>query len=194
VSLITLCRATPHDVDIVLADVQAGFDSYLDFAPRGWIPPDVSRDRHLTVDLLCSPDTWALLALVQETPVGHIAFFPARRRIQGEPPQDWRRRPVIPGAAHLWQLFVLPAWWGRGVAAMLHDAAVTEMRARRYREGRLYTPALHARARRFYEKRGWGAVGEEEDAPFGLGVLEYHLDLAHPAPPPRTCRRRGARR
>ena len=50
----------------------------------------------------------------------------------GAPCRAWAiwGHPDQPGsihAAHLWQLFVLPAWWGRGVAPLLHDAAIGEL-------------------------------------------------------------------
>lgn len=51
----------------------------------------------------------------------YVAFYPAREReLIGE--RHWTERPKIPGLAHLWQLFVLPEWWGRGVAPLLHHA------------------------------------------------------------------------
>lgn len=95
---------------------------------------------------------------------------------------------MVPGLAHLWQLFVLPEWWGRGVAALLHDAAIAEMRAQGYRVGRLVTPSPHVRARRFYERRGWSPVEEEWNDELALMVTEYRLVLrpAGAAPRPIT--------
>ena len=86
-------------------------------------------------------------------------------------------RALVPGVAHLWQLFVLPDWWGRGVAPVLHDAAIAEMQARGYLSARLYTPAQHVRARRFYERRGWSAHGEAWNEDLGLPLTEYQLGL-----------------
>lgn len=164
-------RAVAADLDILVADVQAGFDSYLEFAPLGWAPPDVEGDGDLMAELLIDDETWVLLALAGSDPVGHIAFTPARRRPLGQP---WATSPSTPGLAHLWQLFVLPAWWGRGVAALLHEAAIAEIRARDYEAVRLYTPSLHARARRFYERRGWRATGEQWNDHLTLMLTEYH--------------------
>ncbi len=84
----------------------------------------------------------------------------------------------MPGVAHLWQLFVLPDWWGTGVAATLHAAAVDEMSAQGYERARLYTPAAHARACRFYEHRGWKLVERGSDATLGLELAEYRLELS----------------
>jgi GNAT superfamily N-acetyltransferase len=168
-------RATVDDLDVLIGDVQAGFDSYTEFAPLGWLPPEVSADDTRTAEILIDADTWALLAMAGADPVGHIAFTPARRRAAGEP---WDSSPSIPGLAHLWQLFVLPPWWGRGVAPLLHDAAISEVRTRGYDAVRLYTPSLHARARRFYERRGWRVTDEEWNEHLVLMLTEYRLALA----------------
>jgi GNAT superfamily N-acetyltransferase len=161
-------RATGEDIDIMLADVQAGFDSYVQFAGPGWHPPNAFEDRVGSAELLARPDTFALIALVDGGPVGHIAFTPGRDRL---------RRSLIPGLAHLWQLFVLPPWWGRGVAPLLHREATEEMVRQGYRLARLYTPVRHSRARRFYEQRGWELVGEEWNTGLALMLAEYHLTL-----------------
>jgi GNAT superfamily N-acetyltransferase len=173
-SSISTRRATVADLDVLVADVQAGFDSYVAFAPLGWVPPEVEADTGVIAELLADPETWALLALVGEDPVGHIAFTPARRRTPGRP---WSSSPSTPGLAHLWQLFVLPAWWGQGVAALLHDAGIAEIRTRDYQAARLYTPSLHARARRFYERHHWQATDEQWNHELNLMVTEYRLEL-----------------
>ena len=168
-------RATIADLDVLVADVQAGFDSYVEFAPLGWVPPELQAEGSVMAELLADTETWALLALAGTDPVGHIAFTPARLRADGDP---WASSPATPGLAHLWQLFVLPQWWGQGVAPLLHEAAIAEMRSRDYRAVRLYTPALHARARRFYERRHWRASGEQWNDLLNLMLTEYRLALA----------------
>ena len=188
-------RASVADLEDLIADVQAGFDSYVAFAPLGWVAPDVQADGELMAELLSDDETWALLAVAAQAEtgrlgprgapagpgapgpeaVGHIAFTPARRRAPGHP---WATSPATPGLAHLWQLFVLPEWWGRGVAPLLHDAAIEEMRAREYQSARLYTPSLHARARRFYERRGWLPTGEQWNDHLTLMLTEYRLALS----------------
>ncbi len=167
--MITTRRATVEDIDLLLADVQVGFDSYVEFAPPEWIPPDVLADRAAGLERLGSPETWGLIAYAGNQPAGHIAFFQARHRMKHTP---------IPGLAHLWQLFVLPPWWGRGVAGILHESAVAEMRARDFACARLYTPSLHVRARRFYLRRGWQLTGEEWNDNLELMLVEYRRRLA----------------
>jgi GNAT superfamily N-acetyltransferase len=170
-------RASIADVGVMLANVQAGFDSYAEFAPPGWEPRLVERDRELTSELLSDEETWALIGLADGHPVGHVAFVPAREP-RDDDERHWSERARIPGLAHLWQLFVLPGWWGRGVAPALHDAAVAEMRARRFERARLYTPSSHVRARRFYERRGWSARDETWNEGLQLMLAEYWVTLA----------------
>ncbi len=174
---ITTRRATLDDLDIIVADVQAGFDSYVAFAPEGWEPPDMWRDSQLTAELLADPATWALIADVCGEAAGHASFFPARERGPSQPagrvahpPADRRTRAPL-------ELFIQPEWWGRGVAPTLHDAATAEMHARGFDRARLYTPSLHARAKRFYERRGWTAGAEEWNDYLALSLTEYWLTL-----------------
>lgn len=176
-TLIDTRRAGIGDIDAILTDVAAGFATYAEFAQPGWHAPDTSAGREVTADLLAADGTWALLALADGAPVGHVAFLPGRQRRAGEPGGDWRERELIPGLAHFWQLFVLPEWWGAGVAPLLHDAATREMRARGYSSARLFTPALHARARRFYERRGWSVIDEQWNQWIDLLMSEYRLEL-----------------
>jgi GNAT superfamily N-acetyltransferase len=60
----------------------------------------------------------------------------------------------------LCQLFVRPEAWGTGVAAELHDRAI-ELGARQ-----LWVMEQNARARRFYERRGWRPDGRTRIVPF----------------------------
>jgi GNAT superfamily N-acetyltransferase len=173
----TTRRGTVADVDLLGAIVQAGFDSYREFAPGEWRPPDVAAGRDRRADVFADPTTWVLIALLQGVPVGHVAFMPARAPSTGESGAGWRARAAIPGLVHLWQLFVLPDWWGCGVAPLLYDAAIAQMRAERYSDARLFTPSLQNRARRFYERRGWLAQEETWSAEFALAMTEYRLSL-----------------
>jgi GNAT superfamily N-acetyltransferase len=166
---------TAQDAEAINAVFSAGVETYAEFAGDGWEPPvpDVDDTRRMLLD----PRTWAMLAVVDGEPVAHFSFMAARERAADDNPRDWLDRPLIPGMAHLWQLFVLPDWWGTGVAAWLHERGVAEMRAQRYECGRLYTPSAHARARRFYERRCWRPFADYESTDFGLPLTEYRLDL-----------------
>jgi hypothetical protein len=59
------------------------------------------------------------------------------------------------------------------------DAGADEARARAFTAMRLFTPAGQARARRFYEREGWSAVGGAFLVPaLGLEVVEYRYALS----------------
>jgi GNAT superfamily N-acetyltransferase len=165
------------DVDLLGAIVQTGFESYREFAPRDWTPPDVAADRDRRAEVFADPATWTLIAFSEGVPAGHVAFLPARVPPTEESRVGWSARAVIPGLAYLWQLFVLPEWWGCGVAPLLHDAAIAQIRAEGYDEARLFTPSLQTRARRFYEHRGWLAQAETWSEEFALAMTEYNLPL-----------------
>ena len=51
------------------------------------------------------------------------------------------------------------------------------MRAQGYSSARLFTPSLHARARRFYERRGWEVIDEQWNQWLDLLMAEYRLEL-----------------
>jgi len=47
---------------------------------------------------------------------------------------------------------------------------------------RLFTPAGHGRARRFYEREGWTAAGPPTDEnAFGMALIEYRRRVARTA-------------
>jgi GNAT superfamily N-acetyltransferase len=170
-------RASVDDIDSMLENVRAGFSSYVDFAPAGWTPPRVTDERERMLDMLEDPGTWALLALIDGEPAGHVGMHPARERPTSGGPEGWRARREISGMVHLWQFFVLPQWWGSGVADVLHREFIAEAAHQGYEQGRLYTPAAHERARRFYERRGWRALAEQLNPELGLALAEYRIDF-----------------
>jgi hypothetical protein len=51
------------------------------------------------------------------------------------------------------------------------------MVARTMSQARLYTPAAHQRARRFYERRGWRAHDERWNDGLQLELVEYRREL-----------------
>ena len=164
---------------MILATIRIGFETFVEFAPPGWTPPTLPDERARTAERLRDPEAWVTLARAEGEPVGHVGFIPAReRRVGDAPPADPSTSPPVPGLAHLWQLFVLPPWWGSGVAGTLHEAAVDEMRAQGYERARLFTPSQHTRARRFYERRGWARGEQRLDLNLGLELAEYRLVLS----------------
>jgi GNAT superfamily N-acetyltransferase len=176
---ITTRLATPDDAAAMAATFTSGFETYRGFAPPGWKPPPEAEERDRIAERLESGDVWALLGVTGDDVVGHVAFAAARDRTaadRGRHGQIWER-PLVPGMAHLWQLFVRPPWWGTGVAGRLYDECLAAMRERGYARGRLFTPAGQARARAFYERRGWAAVAREPNPELGFDIVEYRIDL-----------------
>jgi len=146
-----------------------GFEGYRAIAPPGWEPLRPQDDLDWLRDALASPDTFCLFAETEDgESAGHVAFLPAMLSRRPEPD---------PLLAHLWQLFVRPAFWGTGVALGLHDAAIAEAKARGFARMRLNTPLDQVRARRFYEREGWVLAGEIRDNGFGLRMVEYRRVL-----------------
>ena len=165
--------ATGADADAVVRFLADGFRSFRDFAP-GWEPPAREAESLLATEwVLGQAECWFVIAEDDAGQAGQCGFHPAHseRMMRGEP---------IPGLAHFWQLFVRRDLWGGGLADELHAAAIAEIRARGYERARLVTPAVQARARRFYEARGWRPSGRSVGG-FGappLELVEYELDLA----------------
>jgi GNAT superfamily N-acetyltransferase len=69
-------------------------------------------------------------------------------------------------------LYVLPDWWGSGVAASLHDAALEHLRVLGGTECRLWVLEHNTRARAFYERRGWELDGTTRVVPFPPNPLD----------------------
>lgn len=76
-------------------------------------------------------------------------------------------------------LFVVPERWGEGVAGRLHDAALDRIAAGGCTPAQLDVMADNARARRFYERRGWVPDGRAADSPFPPypRLVGYRRDL-----------------
>lgn len=171
--------ATREDLDAIHRIVEAGFESYREFLPPGWEPPLREEERSQVATRLADPQTWKAVACVSGEVVGHLGFRQARERRAGDSPSDPETPPVA-GMAHLWQLFVAPPWWGRGIADLLHRRGLEAMTAAGYERARLFTPALHARARRFYERRGWVEVDRQHNEHLGIDMAEYRRELVTP--------------
>lgn len=168
--------AGPADADALARHVAIGTGTYRAFAPAGWAPPPDMTDLNQMRQMLEDPACWALIAETESGSVGHVTWRPARERSAAEGrPQD--PRPLVPGLAHLAHLFVVPAWWGSGVAEALHARALASMRERGFDQARLFTPALQRRARRFYERHGWTAVAGAFNPVLHLEMAEYRRPL-----------------
>jgi GNAT superfamily N-acetyltransferase len=162
-------RATPADAPAVAAVTVEGFETYLEFAPAGWHVPTLAEELEIAKIVLAKPSIWCRLATAGSQPVAHVGFIAAAHSLASS--DDAR-------LAHLWHLFVVRAWWGSGVATLLLRGAVTAAHEAGFETMRLFTPADHGRARRFYEREGWTMLREPGwDGPFGMPMAEYRRDL-----------------
>ncbi|MFN8079020.1 MAG: GNAT family N-acetyltransferase [Kineosporiaceae bacterium] len=145
-------------------------------AYRGIMP-----DSHLAaLDLAARVEMWRSVvdrpdaiaprvAVVDDRVVGFVAAGPAgeaggERAAEGQ----------------IFAIYVDAAWWGRGVGAVLLEAARTALRAAGFREARLWVLADNVRARAFYGRHGWVPDGVEQHEDFGGVVLtevRYRCEL-----------------
>ena len=154
---------------VVIASIAHECDlTFAAFAPPGWQPPPIERELENAIDSIANDARWICVAEVGGKIVGYAAFVAAALT----------RMPVDdPRVAHLGRLFVRPEFWGRHVASALHDAAVRAAASEGFGVMRLFAPTEHGRARRFYEREGWSAVGEVPENELGLPLTEYRRDL-----------------
>jgi GNAT superfamily N-acetyltransferase len=76
-------------------------------------------------------------------------------------------------------LYVDPPYWGRGVGAQLHDAALDRLRMGGVRVAQLWVLRDNAVARAMYERRGWRLTDRVRPvyAPADVVDVGYDLDL-----------------
>ena len=85
-----------------------------------------------------------------------------------------------PGLGEIRAIYVLPTHWDTGTGRALHDASIASLRAARFPTATLWVLEANARARAFYERRGWRSDGTVKPIAF-LGVdlpeMRYRIDL-----------------
>jgi ribosomal protein S18 acetylase RimI-like enzyme len=90
--------------------------------------------------------------------------------------------PVAPphGAGEVYSVYLRAAAKDRGVGWRLMDVAESAMRAHGFDRAVLWVLEANARARSFYERRGWGWDGTRAEHRFDLAdlpILRYARDL-----------------
>ena len=149
--------------------VWEGISSYREWAPH-WQPSEPTREQQERIQAnFSNPDVCILMAHDGDELAGVISIAAATIAAAEAPP---------PGTIYLWQMFVRPAWQGRGLAGALHDRVVEEARARGFSRMILWAAEGAVQARRFYEREGWQATGETDpESKFGLPLVQYELML-----------------
>jgi GNAT superfamily N-acetyltransferase len=129
----TLRPADGEDASAVANVLISSRLAYMPFAPSAHSPEEVLAwvGTHLI------PDCETTVATIEDEIVGVLAV--SQRS----------------DAAWINQLFVLPGWVGRGIGSQL----LRHAHAKLSRPIRLYTFQAHSRARRFYERHGYKAIG-----------------------------------
>ena len=157
---------TRGDVESVAAMVGRCDATYAEWA-GDWKQPSEQEEAEEWERKLARHGAWVHGAFDGEAVVGAVSWRQAEDETSGE----------IPGVAHVGAVFTDPAHWRRGIASALLERAEAEMRRRRYRLARLWTPR-DAPARGFYEAEGWTPDGRERfDPKFDLDLVGYEKRL-----------------
>ena len=97
---------------------------------------------------LSDPDFAVRLALDDEQIIGFVKMGPVTF------PGEWR-----PDAIELYQFYVLGPWQGEGVAPVMMDWSLDHARSHGAKEIILSVYVDNVRARKFYERYGFGEIG-----------------------------------
>ena len=107
------------------------------------------------------------LVFVDENPVGVVSFGPSRYI------------DVAEDTIELWRMYVLPEFWGSGVASVTMNWALSEIKKLGYKRTILWVLEENSRAQRFYEKCGFIKTEQILNAEFGRPIRDfmYEIDL-----------------
>jgi GNAT superfamily N-acetyltransferase len=172
---LSIRAARPDEAETLFAiHRESAMAAYVEiFPPDHYRFPDAEM-REVWVRALRDGDTAVVIAERAGSPVGFASL----------------------SAGWLRNLFVLPAEWGRGAGAALHDEAVALLRRYGGAIAQLWVLEANERARRFYGARGWRDDGGRSRSEFPPHPVElrYALRLGegrrarpgrtHPKPPP----------
>lgn len=165
----TVRAAARADLAMMADNLEDGFETYRSWANSGWQPPTRVEMLLGMMQRFTRDGSWAVVAFTAD---GEAAGHAAARPELGE------RDEPRPGLARLTHLFVRRHFWGSGVTDLLHERILVGIAARGFGSACLWTPAGQARARAFYERRGWRQSGAEDLAnDLGLDLVEYVIEL-----------------
>lgn len=112
----------------------------------------------------------AWVALRHDVVVGYVYAGPSR-----DPDADPAR------TGEIYDLYVVAEHWRGGLGRMLMSAAVEALRSTGRCRVTLWVIDGNARARRFYESRGFAADGARRTAPSGVEEIRYGADVGQPS-------------
>ena len=86
--------------------------------------------------------------------------------------------PDQPATGQFARLYVDVVCWREGIGTLLHDAALEEIRRLGFGDAKLWVLRDNARARAFYERRGWTLTGATTtNPPSGVEDVQYRRTL-----------------
>jgi GNAT superfamily N-acetyltransferase len=163
---VTIVEARPADAERLALLSHGAKQTFSAWAPRAWRPPSLAVERARWTKRLHDPAGYTIVAGPM---VGAVHVTQARTSLgDGEP---------IAGLAHLSGLFVEPSRWNRGIGGALLDAALAELRLRRYSGAELFTATANARSRTFYERRAWQPTDIDSHEHDGLWLTRYAREI-----------------
>jgi GNAT superfamily N-acetyltransferase len=168
-------RAPAPGDEAAIADLVAACDeTYRDWAPPGWEPPEPGRELDRWRGRIMDGSWWTRVAV---EPTGRVVGLVCFTQALVERPDGTRTLEPLPGRAHVSAVFTHPERWRQGIASSMLEAAEAAMRADGYGEVQLWTPE-EAPARRFYEAAGWRHDGRTQWlADLGLPIVAYVKSL-----------------
>lgn len=154
----------PGDEPAIAQLVAVCDESYRDWAPPGWEPPEPGRELDRWRGRITDGSWWTRIAIEPGGRVVGLVCFTQAVVQRGEADSARHGDPgvePIPQRGHISAVFTHPERWREGIAVAMVAAAEAQMRAEGYREVQLWTPR-DAPARLFYEASGWQRDGREQ--------------------------------
>lgn len=157
-----LRRAEPSDVEgIELAYLTSWRAGYTGLLPEETLNREAALRRgHGWLGAIETPSSVVIVAADDQEIVGVV--------------QAEEDLPEVSDLPAVTMLYVVPSWWGTGVARELLHAATSWLTQRGHVAVRLRVVEEQRRARRFYEREGWRPDDDVQPASNGFFRLVYY--------------------